>query len=98
DAVLALAIVHHLAIGSNVPLARIAELLQAVGTHLIVEFVPKTDSQLQRLLATRDDVFSDYSQAGFEHAFGRSFQILRSIPVRDSQRVIYLMRRRQSGT
>jgi hypothetical protein len=98
DVVLALAIVHHLAIGNNVPFARIAELLQAVGTHLIIEFVPKADSQVQRLLATREDVFSDYSQASFEHAFGQSFHILRSMPVRDSQRVIYLMRGRQSRT
>jgi hypothetical protein len=95
DAILALAIVHHLAIGNNVPLARIAEFLQAAGTHLIIEFVPKTDSQVQRLLATREDVFSEYSQEGFERAFEQRFQILRSIPVRDSHRIIYLMRRRQ---
>lgn len=94
DAVLALALVHHLAIGNNVPLTRIAELLHAVGIHLIVEFVPKTDSQVQRLLASREDIFSDYSQEGFEHGFGQYFHILRSMPVRDSQRVIYLMRRR----
>lgn len=93
DAVMALALVHHLAIGGNVPLARIAELLQVVSGDLIVEFVPKTDSQVQRLLASREDVFSDYSQAGFERAFGQYFHIVRSIPVRDSQRVIYHMKR-----
>jgi hypothetical protein len=92
---MALALVHHLAIGNNVPLPRIAELLCKVGTHLIVEFVPKSDSQVQRLLATREDVFSGYSREGFESGFRQYFHILRSLPIRDSQRVIYLMRRRQ---
>jgi hypothetical protein len=94
DAILALAVVHHLAIGNNVPLTRIAELLAEVGTHVIIEFVPKTDSQAQLLLAGREGAFESYSQAGFEDAFRERFQILRSTPVRDSERVMYLMRRR----
>jgi len=94
DAVLALAVVHHLAIGNNVPLPRIAELLQDAGTHLLIEFVPKSDSQVQRLLATRKDVFGGYSQAGFERAFEPYFDVLQTNAVRESERVVYLMRRR----
>jgi hypothetical protein len=91
DLVMALALIHHLAIGNNVPLAGIATLLQRVGRQLIIEFVPKTDSQVQRLLANRADVFTDYSQAAFERAFAQCFRIHRAEPVRDSQRVMYLM-------
>jgi len=94
DAVLALAVVHHLAIGNNVPLPRIAALLHEVGTHLLIEFVPKSDSQVQRLLATRKDVFDDYSQPGFERAFEPYFDVLQTSAVRESERVVYLMRRR----
>ncbi len=94
DTVLALALVHHLALGNNVPLPRIAELLRSLGTHVIVEFVPKSDSQVQRLLATREDVFPDYSQEGFERAFEPCFHVLQAIPVRESERVMYLMRKR----
>lgn len=94
DAVLALALAHHLAIGNNLPFARIAEFLGMLGTHLIIEFVPKDDSQVQRLLANREDVFSEYSRSHFERAFGERFAIRRSIPIRDSGRVMYLMRRR----
>jgi hypothetical protein len=94
DTILALAIVHHMAIGNNVPFPRIAELLHGVGTHLVIEFVPKTDSQVQRLLENREDVFSTYSQAEFERAFGQYYRIHRSVTVRDSQRVMYLMERR----
>jgi hypothetical protein len=94
DVVLALALIHHLAIGNNVPLPRIAELLHRLGARLIIEFVPKGDPQVQPLLASRDDVFGEYSQVPFERAFERHFRIRQSIPIRDSQRVLYLMERR----
>jgi hypothetical protein len=91
---MALALVHHLAIGNNVPLPRIARFLSRICRTLIVEFVPKTDSQGQRLLATREDVFPDYTQEGFEQAFSTRFATLASALVKDSQRTIYLMEAR----
>ena len=63
DVVLALALVHHLAIGANVPLPMIASLFAQLAPHAIVEFVPKEDAMVQRLLATRRDVFPDYDIA-----------------------------------
>ena len=63
DLVLALALIHHLAIGNNTPLDCIAEFLAQVGNSLVVEFVPKEDSQLQRMLAFRDDVFDRYTHS-----------------------------------
>jgi hypothetical protein len=33
----------------------------------------------------------DYSQARFEEGFGRAFKILRSVPIQDSSRTLYLM-------
>jgi hypothetical protein len=62
-----------------------------LGEHLIIEFVPKEDSQVQRMLATRQDVFPGYDQAGFEAAFGREFEIGSSQPVRGTSRRIYFM-------
>ena len=93
DLVIALALVHHLAISNNVPLGRIAEFLAGICSHLIIEFVPKTDPKVQKLLATREDVFPHYTQEAFEADFGTLFEILRSEQVRDSERIIYLMRR-----
>jgi SAM-dependent methyltransferase len=51
DVVLALAVIHHLAITNNVPLPLLADFMAAGARHLIIEFVPKADSQVQRLLA-----------------------------------------------
>jgi hypothetical protein len=94
DAVLALALIHHLAIGNNVPLDKAARFFAATGRHLLIEFVPKSDSQVQRLLVTRDDIFGGYTREGFERAFGEVFVLKRRIPVGDSGRVLYQMERK----
>ena len=94
DTVIALALVHHLAISNNVPLDRLAEFFARAGRHLIIEFVPKTDSQVQRLLATREDVFPTYNQAGFEQAFSGRFEIVDQTGIQGSERTLYLMRRK----
>ena len=91
---LALALIHHLAISNNVPFAHVAEFMSRVARHLIIEFVPKSDSQVERLLTTREDIFDTYDQEHFEQAFAEYFEILRSEPVEGSQRTLYLMRRR----
>jgi hypothetical protein len=91
DAVLALALVHHLAISNNVPLSRIAGFLSDICRWLIIEFIPKTDSQVQRLLATREDIFPDYTRQAFEQEFSRCFTIDDSTDIRESQRTLYLM-------
>jgi SAM-dependent methyltransferase len=94
DAVLALALVHHLAIGRNVPLPYFAELLAGLARHAIVEFVPKDDPMVRRLLATRRDVFPDYTLAGFRAAVAGRFEIAREVPLAGSPRVlVHLVRR-----
>jgi hypothetical protein len=91
DAVMALALIHHLAIGNNVPLQLVAAYLARLSRHLIIEFVPKDDPKVQQLLASREDVFDDYSVEGFESAFGEQFTILSQIALTGSTRVLYLM-------
>ena len=93
DVALALALIHHLAIGNNVPFARIAEFLASLCGTLVIEFVPKTDSQVRRMLATREDVFADYGVEAFEKAFARRFRTVSRFPIPESDRVLYRMRR-----
>jgi len=96
DAVLALALVHHLAISNNVPLSRIGEFLSRICRSLIIEFVPKSDSQVQRLLSTREDIFPDYTQEAFETELGSYFSTETSVRIGGSERTIYLMRKRET--
>ncbi|MCP4570944.1 MAG: SAM-dependent methyltransferase [bacterium] len=93
DLVLALALVHHLAIGNNVPLARVAEFFAAAARWLIVEFVPKSDSQVRRLLATREDVFPEYAPEGFKAAFAATHETVDVQPIPGTERSLHLMRR-----
>ncbi len=91
DVVLALALVHHLAIARNVPLSRIAEFLARLAPGLIIEFVPKDDPMVRRLLATREDVFPDYTVDGFRAAFSRRFSIDAESPIEGTARVLFRM-------
>ena len=93
-AVMALALLHHLAIANNVPLPLLASWLAGLGEELLVEWVPKSDPQVRRLLATREDVFPDYGREGFERAFAPRFETLEVAPLPGSERVLYRMRRR----
>ena len=97
DTALALALVHHLAISNNVPITGIAHFFSLLCKVLIIEFVPKQDFQVQRMLAMRKDVFEGYNQKTFEEEFERRFSILESVPIRDSERILYLMRKKEPG-
>jgi ribosomal protein L11 methylase PrmA len=94
DLAMALALVHHLAISNNVPLAGVAKFLAGIARTVILEWVPKQDSQVQRLLATREDIFEGYTQEGLERALEPHFEIVASEPIRDSSRILYLLKRR----
>ena len=93
DVAMALAVVHHIAIGNNVPLGDIASWFSQLAERLIVEWIPKEDPMVVRLLASREDVFADYSQDGFEAAIGAHFTVERRESLRGSLRTLYLLRR-----
>ena len=94
DLLLALALIHHIAISNNVPLARISQFLARLAPALLIEFVPKSDAKVKTLLATRADIFPDYTREGFESAFAGEWETLESEPIQGSDRILYRMRRR----
>ncbi|MGB0911196.1 MAG: class I SAM-dependent methyltransferase [Nitrospirales bacterium] len=94
DVILALALIHHLAIANNVPFEKIAEFFSRLCETLVIEFVPKDDSQVQRLLSSREDIFHDYSQSVFERAFETFFSLDQLIAIGDSRRILYIMHRK----
>jgi len=91
DTVLALALIHHLAISNNLPFSRAAEFFSQICRFLIIEFVPKDDSQVQRLLKSREDIFPDYTRQAFESEFKRCFVIRSSVKIKENKRTLYLM-------
>ena len=91
DTVLALALIHHLAIANNVPLSRIAGFFARLCKWLIIEFIPKDDPGVERLLTVRKDIFEGYRKEEFENAFREYFIILKEQRIVNSQRILYLM-------
>ena len=94
DLVIAVALIHHLAIANNLPLSKLASFFKEVGPALVVEFVPKSDRNAKRLLEFRKDIFTGYTRENFEHEFGKAFRIVRRIQLDCSERSLYLMERR----
>lgn len=94
DTILALALIHHLAISNNLPLEKVAQYFSHMGGSLIIEFVPKSDSQVKKLLTTRKDIFPDYTIDGFEAAFGQYYKIIKSENIEGSDRTMFLMKKK----
>jgi hypothetical protein len=93
DLLLALALLHHLRITANVPLRRLAEFFASLGKYMLVEFIPKDDPLVQRLMAGREDTFHDYDEAGFASAFEARFKVLRKHSIPGTSRTLYLLER-----
>jgi hypothetical protein len=91
DLVLVLALIHHLAIGKNIPFERIASFLKELGRNLIIEFIPKNDEKVQLMLSQRKDIFEWYQEQSFVNAFGQYFIIKESKKLLPSDRTLYLM-------
>ena len=96
DCAMALALIHHLAISNNVPLVKVAAFMSQICEYLVIEFVPKADSQVKRLLSAREDIFDEYDQAHFEAAFSKHFHILRAESVQGTERTLYLLQNTSS--
>lgn len=93
DGLLALALVHHLAIGKNVPLPDVVGWLFALAPRGVVEFVPKSDPMVAELLRFREDIFDTYDVDHFEACLRERGKIIRSETVHQSERVLYWFER-----
>lgn len=91
DCIMALALIHHLVISGNIPLERVAILFSQLSKELIIEFVPKTDSQVKRLLQSRQDIFIDYTQENFEQIFANYYSFASIDKIAGTERVLYYM-------
>ena len=97
DLTLALALIHHLVIAANIPWARVAAWFSKLCSHLIIEFVPKEDSQIQRMLRVREDIFFDYNRNSFETAFKEAFEIIDIQSIEETGRLLYRMSKKSKS-
>ena len=93
ELVLALAVIHHLAIGKNIPFENIAAMFQSLGNWLIIEFVPKEDEKIQLMLQQKKDVYYDYNEEKFLTAFKNFYSVIEKSEIGNSGRSLFLLKR-----
>ena len=94
DCTLGLALVHHLAIGKNIPLRSVVHWLMDTAPLGVLEFVPKDDSMVRQMLALREDIFPDYTAENFEAYLKEKGEIIGKQQTSKSGRCLYLYQRR----
>ena len=89
DAVLCLALIHHICISKNVPIKDFLSFLFTLSDKVLIEFVPKSDEMVKGLLANRMDVFSDYCEESFENELSSHGVIEDKQVIKGSERILY---------
>jgi len=97
DCVLALALIHHIAISNNCSFDMIAKLFAKIANYLIIEFVDRDDSWAKKLLNNKrksKHLFNYYNKNNFEKTFNRYFSVIEKTDIKGTNRSVYLMERR----
>lgn len=94
DLVMALALIHHLVIGKNIPLKMLAEYFNQSAPQLLIEFVPQEDEKTQILLQSKKNIYPEYTKDQFENIFQTYFTIVKKQPVAETGRWIYSMKQK----
>ncbi|MEM9467400.1 MAG: methyltransferase [Actinomycetota bacterium] len=95
DLVLALALVHHLAISGTVPLPEVVAMLRDFDAEVVVEFPDRDDPMVRRLLSRkRDGLFDHYTLDGFVEAVEARFEVLERSALRSGTRHLFHVRPR----
>lgn len=95
DCVLALAVIHHLLVGANLPMAAIRDLFAILARkHLVLEFVPTDDVMFRRLVEFRVNLFDHVTLEHCLEVFGAAFTLVRREPIRNSPRTLLLFEKK----
>ena len=86
NAVLALALIHHLCIGRNALISEVIQWIVSLAPSGVIEFVPKTDSMVAELLRFREDIFPDYNEQEFQNAIESNARVIKQQQVTESGR------------
>ena len=95
DLVMMLAVIHHMLVSERIPLSQILELTaELTNNFLVIEFVAPNDPMFRVLTRGREHLHEDLTLELFEQTASRLFEIVRSQRLGESDRWIYLLRRR----
>lgn len=89
DLILALALIHHVVIGGNIPMVEFVQCLRDLGGELVIEFVTRRDPMVVTLLRNKDDHSADYDEQVFERELAARFTIAKRQPLGSGTRIMY---------
>ncbi len=90
DLTLCLALVHHVALTSNVPVRAFLDWLAELATELVIEFPTREDPMVQRLLARKGpEANPDYDTEVFERALAERWRVERREALPSGTRILY---------
>ncbi len=93
DLVAALALIHHLVLGKNIPLEEVAAFMETITQkYLVIEFVPPGDPKARELTKNKSD-YHQYDIAAFEKCFGTLFTIEKKQGIPGTERVLYRLKK-----
>jgi len=94
DLALCLALIHHVVITANVPMAEFVGWLNELADQVIIEYVSRKDDKVQALLRNKEDKYSDYSRENLETTLTAYYEISRVQELESGNRYLYWVRRR----
>jgi len=93
--VLCLALIHHVVITANIPLAEFIDWLASLTDKLVIEYVSRKDDKVKTLLRNKEDKYQDYSLESLERSLAKHFEIRNRINVNNGDRSLYLCVKRK---
>ncbi|MCB8914337.1 MAG: methyltransferase [Thermoleophilales bacterium] len=91
DLMLALALIHHVSISANIPIADFLQWARDLGTTLLIEFPKRTDPMVRALLANKHaGANPDYEEDNFERELKKRFTVDRREELPSGDRILYL--------
>ena len=91
DLVLALALIHHLVLGRNIPFNKVAEMFYPLTRYLIIEFVPADDKKVEIMTSHKKNLLVNYSEENFTGIFQNYFSLLDKQIIAGTGRTLFLM-------
>jgi hypothetical protein len=89
DVAMALALIHHLIVSSNIPLKKLVEFFHKICRHLIIEYVPPADPKFMQISQTNPQDFSFFTEEAFMAAFSERFILKSRNLIGKSSRILF---------
>ena len=89
NGMLSLAFEHHLTIGKNIPLDQVIEWLVSTAPRGLIEFVPKNDETIKKMIILKGDIFPDYNEENFIKILENKSKIISATKISESGRKIF---------